>query len=154
MNALTPSTLWTDTPEPGESQAFEAFAVEINQSQQNVSAQSGHPPMRGLHAKSHVGVLAEFRVLDSLPAHARHGVFQQAHEYEAVVRFSNGKPTLHADRKPEPRGIALKLIDVAGPKVEKHVAASTQDFLATSHSVTSTIRNARQFIAFIRAERL
>jgi len=29
----------------------------------------------------------------------------------------------------------------------------TQDFLATSHSVTSTVRNARQFIAFIRASR-
>jgi hypothetical protein len=31
--------------------------------------------------------------------------------------------------------------------------AVTQDFLATSHSVTSTVRNARQFIAFIRASR-
>src|SRR5262249_13914991 len=29
----------------------------------------------------------------------------------------------------------------------------TQDFLATSHSVTSTVRNVRQFMAFVRAQR-
>jgi hypothetical protein len=46
------------------------------------------------------------------------------------------------------------LIGVPGRKLlPGQEDAVTQDFLATSHSVTSAVRNARQFMAFIRALR-
>jgi hypothetical protein len=84
----------------------------------------------------------------------RFGVFSEPRVFPAVIRFSNGEPTPQPDKRPEPRGIAIKLIGVPGRKLlSGQEDAVTQDFLATSHSVTSTVRNARQFIAFIRASR-
>jgi hypothetical protein len=53
----------------------------------------------------------------------------------------------------QPRGIASKLVGVPGPKLlEDRTEAVTQEFLATSHSVTSTVRHVRQFIAFIESD--
>src|SRR5881409_2497597 len=104
-------------------------------------------PLRGFHAKIHAGFLAEFRVLADLPAHARHGVFAEPRTFPAVVRFSNGESRIHADTNHEPRGIAIKLIGVPGRKLlPGQEDAVTQDFLATSHSVTSTVRDVKQFI--------
>ncbi len=148
-----PSTGWKEIEKPGEQERFEAFARKI-EGRQRKDAPQGGGPLRGFHAKTHAGLNATFTVLDNLPPHARFGVFSEPRIFPAVVRFSNGKPTREADRGREPRGIAIKLAGVAGPKLltppgEEH--ATTQDFLATSHSVTSTVRDAEQFIAFIEA---
>src|SRR4029079_10724455 len=110
------------------------------------------PVRRGFHAKLHAGLVAEFQVLADLPAEARFGVFREPRVFPALVRFSNGEPTPHDDTHPEPRGIAIKLVGVPGRKLlPGQKDAVTEDFLAASHSVTSTVRNVRQFMAFIRA---
>ena len=102
--------------------------------------------------KIHAGVIAEFQVLPDLPEHARFGVFREPRVFPALVRFSNGESSNIADKKPQPRGIAIKLIGVLGPKLlEDQKDAVTQDFLATSHSVTSTVRHVREFMAFIES---
>jgi hypothetical protein len=81
-------------------------------------------------------------------------VFSTPRVFPTLVRFSNGESFSQRDKRHEPRGIAIKLVGVAGRKLlPGREDAVTQDFLATSHSVTSTVRNARQFIAFIRARR-
>lgn len=95
--------------------------------------------------------MAEFEVLAGLPEPARFGVFSAPRIFPAVVRFSNGEPAPQPDKHSEPRGIAIKLIGVTGRKLlPGQENAVTQDFLATSHSVTSTVRNARQFMASSR----
>jgi hypothetical protein len=67
--------------------------------------------------------------------------------FPALVRFSNGESFAKPDKKPQPRGIAIKLIGVGGPQLlVDQKDAVTQDFLATSHSVTETVRNIRQFM--------
>jgi hypothetical protein len=149
-----PSTAWKEVVEPDEQTLFEGFAREITAQQKEVAQQTGGPLLRGFHAKLHAGLIAEFRVLADLPVYARFGVFGEPRLFPAVVRFSNGEPSPHPDSHPEPRGIAIKLIGVPGRKLMPgQEDAVTQDFLATSHSATSTVRNARQFIAFIRAAR-
>ena len=154
QTAASPSMNWREVVEPGEQALFESFAREIMARQKEVAQQTGGPTLRGFHAKLHAGLAAEFQVLDDLPPHARFGVFKEPKTFPALVRFSNGRPDSGPDRRPEPRGIAIKLIGAPGPKLlPGQEDAVTQDFLATSHSVTSTVRNARQFIAFIRAER-
>jgi hypothetical protein len=147
-----PSTTWREVIEPDEQALFEAFARELEVQQSAVADQTGCPVQRGFHAKLHAGLIAEFQILPDLPEHARFGVFDEPRLLPAVVRFSNGKGKPQADSRPEPRGIAIKLIGVPGRKLlPGHEDAATLDFLATSHSVTSTVRNARQFIAFNRA---
>jgi len=148
----SPSTGWKEVVEADEQALFEKFGREIRDWQEEIAHKAMQPPLRGFHAKLHAGLMAEFQVLAGLPPYARFGVFAEPGVFQTVVRFSNGESAPHRDSHPEPRGIAIKLIGVPGRKLlAGQEDAVTQDFLATSHSVTSTVRNARQFIAFIRA---
>ena len=148
-----PSTAWREVVDPGEEAIVTAFLRKIEQQQRDVAGADG-PLRRGFHAKFHLGAQAEFRVLDGLPEYARQGVFSQPATIPAVVRFSNGNFKLQKDGRPDPRGIAIKLVGVPGPKLHPgDPGAVTQDFLATSHSVTSTVRDIGQFVAFIESVR-
>lgn len=151
--ATSPSTDWKEEPEPGERELFERFAQNVIMPRQSeVSRELNGRRARGLHMKIHAGLIAEFQVLPNLPEHARFGVFREPRVFPAVVRFSNGESNKKPDKQIQPRGIAIKLVGVSGPKLlEDQKEAVTQDFLATSHSVTSTVRHVRQFIAFIEA---
>ena len=152
-STLPPSTGWEELKEPGEDKLFEQYGHRIEAQQREVAKRKKDEPLRrGFHAKTHAGLIAEFQVLADLPAHARFGVFSEPRVFPALVRFSNGKPDRNPDKGHEPRGIAIKLVGVPGPKLLKAQRdAVTQDFLATSHSVTSTVRNVGQFMAFIDA---
>jgi hypothetical protein len=146
----SPSTAWREIVEADEQTLFEGFAREIVARQKEVA--NGGKTLRGFHAKLHAGLTAEFQILADLPEHARYGVFSSPRTFPALVRFSNGEPSPHWDIHKEPRGIAIKLIGVEGRKLlPGHQDDVTQDFLATSHSVTSAVRDVRQFMAFIRA---
>ena len=149
----SPSTAWKECTLAREPALFEEFARDIVAYQKKDAGKNG--PLRGFHAKIHAGFAAEFRVLADLPEHARYGVFAEPRTFPAVVRFSNGESRIYADTNHEPRGIAIKLIGALGRKLlPGQEDAVTQDFLATSHSVTSTVRDVRQFIHFVRAKRL
>jgi hypothetical protein len=149
----SPSTAWKEKPLRGEPKLFHDFARDIVAYQKKDAGKNGL--LRGFHAKVHAGLIAEFRVLPDLPEHARYGVFVEPRTFPAVVRFSNGDSHINPDTNHEPRGIAIKLIGVPGRKLlAGQEDAVTQDFLATSHSVTSTVRDVRQFIHFVKAKRL
>ena len=100
--------------------------------------------LRGVHAKDHGCVKAEFQVLAELPKEYQVGVFAEpGRKYDAWVRFSNAETlvlpddTLDATGKPTPgsRGMAIKLLGVEGsPLVPPH-GALTQDFLLVNHPV-------------------
>lgn len=159
MNSSTlpkaPSTAWKEVYESGEEELFERFAAEIAEAQQKkVAQETGGPARRGFHAKQHVGLLAEFEVLDDLPEYARQGVFSEPRVFPAVVRFSNGDFHVNPDKKFDSRGIAVKLVGVPGPKLlEGQREAVTQDFLATVNSSAGVARNIWQFVALVRAGR-
>lgn len=147
-----PSTAWREVVDPGEEALVQRFLATIQTQQRDVAARDGSPPRRGFHAKLHVGARAELRVLPGLPEHARQGVFREPRTFPALVRFSNGHFGIQPDAAKEPRGIAIKLVGVPGPTLHPgQPDAVTQDFLATSHSVTSTVRDIGQFIAFIES---
>ena len=155
VSQVSPSTAWSEVIAPDEKKLFDDFANCIIAAQQKENADPADGKlMRGFHAKTHAGLVAEFQVLDDLPAYARFGVFSEPRVFPAVVRFSNGTPMRQPDKRPEPRGIGIKLIGVPGDKLPPgNKDDVTQNFLATSHSVTSTVRNMEQFIAFIEAGR-
>ena len=83
----------------------------------------------------------------------RVGLFASAKKYDAVVRFSNGGPTALADKKPDVRGLAVKLIGVGGKKIIPGMQdCVTQDFLAIlSQSVP--FPSAEAFVWFVLAAR-
>ncbi len=85
---------------------------------------------RDAHAAPHGCVKAQLTVDDTIPERLRQGVFRTpGRSYEAWVRFSNG--TESDDRKPDARGMAIKLMGVEGPKLlspAEDPEQGTQDF--------------------------
>ena len=88
--------------------------------------------MRFFHSKAHGCVNAKFQVADSVPSEYRHGVFATpGKEYDAFIRFSNGLTVPGPDLKPDTRGFALKLLNVAGDRLEND-GLDVQDFIGAA----------------------
>jgi hypothetical protein len=104
----------------------------------------GKQVLRGVHAKDHGCVKAQFQIAQELDRKYRVGVFSEpGRRYDAWVRFSNAATLVLPDdpkdemgnRAPGSRGMAIKLLGVAGmPLVPPH-GAFTQDFLMVNHPV-------------------
>jgi len=142
-----PNTNWKETPTTDEDARFEKLA------QRFVALQARHAKAgvgRALHRKHHHGFVGTLEVLPDLPDHARHGLFARPGTYEALVRFSNGSHATQADHVDDVRGIAVKVLGVAGEKVLGQ--ATTQDFLAVLGSSTP-FRTADEFVATVWASR-
>lgn len=144
----SPSTQWQETIEPGEDARFEAYAEELHQLQLKNTRQG--KPARALHAKGQPGIEATFTVHADLPDVARVGLFARPGSYRAFVRFSNGSGAHQPDRKPDVRGVAVKVLGVTGRKIIPGMEdALTQDFLMI-RSPATPVRNADEFLALIR----
>lgn len=88
---------------------------------------------RDAHPKMHGLVAAEFIVHDGLPEAYKIGVFAQATTFKTWVRFSNANSTAQADSKRDIRGIAIKLTQVSGEKLNHEAdCQDNQDFLLIS----------------------
>ncbi len=84
---------------------------------------------RPVHAKSH-GVLAgTLEVLPNLPEAFAQGLFATPGSYPAILRFSTNPGDMLADTVSSPRGLAVKILNVEGPKVANHQDETTQDFV-------------------------
>jgi hypothetical protein len=140
-----PATDWKELIPPDEQQRFEYFTSVLS------AIQTKHKAGRALHAKGSLAAEAEFEVLADVAADARHGMFDTAKKYPALVRYSNGAPRLQSDKKPDVRGIAIKVIGVAGEKVIPGMEnAVTQDFLAI-RTPSTPVRDAEEFIKLVKA---
>jgi hypothetical protein len=115
---------------PGEEQQIGRL-VQLIMDRQKQEHQPGTLARRAFHAKSHGVVHGTFTVRKLIPDDMRVGIFAQATEYEALVRFSNGNGGPHfSDARPNVRGFALKLKGVPGEKLLPGEENSTeQDFI-------------------------
>lgn len=76
--------------------------------------------VRDAHPKAHGCLKGTFEVLENIPAEYKTGLFAAPKTYKVWARFSNaGLMTrgVKDDRKKDARGMALKIIDVPGPKL-------------------------------------
>ncbi|CAK8712154.1 Catalase core domain-containing protein [Candidatus Electronema halotolerans] len=93
-------------------------------------------PLRVQHAKAAACVTATFEIASDIPADLRHGVFSQlGRVFEAIVRFSTAQGKIQPDSEPTARGLAVKLLDVDGPRAMDGDADSSQDILLVDHPV-------------------
>jgi catalase len=104
---------------------------------------------RDAHPKQ-IGLLkAEFIIEKDLPEDLQVGVFSEEKTYSAWVRFSNQNAPPANDNVKDIRGMAIKLLDVAGRKViDEKTDISTHDFITISTDVFVT-RNVVEFAALI-----
>lgn len=147
----SPSTDWKEAIAPGESELFEKLAADLGGMQQGLGKSRGLK--RALHAKPNFVVRASFEVKGDLPQTHRVGLFAEPKTYEAVARFSNGGPAALGDKKPDVRGIGVKVLGVGGKKLIPGMeSAPTQDFLAILSS-TMPFVSPEQFVWFVLAAR-
>jgi hypothetical protein len=145
---MAPSTDWREIVPPGEDARLRELALQLRELQKKRAR--GGKASRALHAKSNLNVEAELTILPELPEHARVALFAEPKTYRAYVRFSNGAGASQPDRKPDVRGVAVKVLGVAGKKVIPGMEdATTQDFLMI-RSAATPFRNAEEFVAVVR----
>lgn len=133
---------------PNEAAATEATVQMIRQMVQTEFTASRHAK-RDAHHKQHGCVRAEFEVLPRLPADYAVAVFAQPRTYPAWIRYSNGSGASQDDHDGDGRGMAIKVMDVAGDKLLDDEPTS-QDFLMINHPVFF-VRNAADYVEFQRA---
>jgi hypothetical protein len=135
----------SDTTTPATSAADAALVQSIRQAMTRAHQMTG-ASVRSQHPKTHGVVQATFHVHE-VPAAYRVGVFAAPGPVAAWIRFSNGKET--DDRKRDVRGMAIKLLDVAGDTVAPDADnASTQDFVLADHPVFFA-KDAAHFLQFL-----
>jgi len=81
----------------------------------------------GTHAKSHGIVTGSLRVHDDLPPELAQGLFARSGTYEIVMRYASEPGQIDPDTAKRARGVALKVLDVEGEKLDP--SWSSQDFL-------------------------
>ena len=128
----------------GEAAQIENIAELTVQQLRNRYA-NGKRVLRGVHAKDHGCVKAEFRVVEDLPKPFQVGIFAQpGRSYDAWVRFSNAATLVLPDdpldqetgkRVPGSRGMSIKLLGVEGVPFVPSQAELAQDFLLVNHPV-------------------
>jgi catalase len=117
-----------------EAETTRGLIETITKIQEKVYEDSAHAS-RGVHAKGHGLLIGEFKVLDGLPAYLSQGLFAAAATYPVVMRFSTIPGDILDDSISVPRGLALKVIGVAGPRVAGSEGAATQDFVLANGPV-------------------
>jgi hypothetical protein len=143
--ASEPSTEWREEVAPDEDTRFLRLAEQLREVQRRRNQRQAG---RALHRKGHGGVEASFEVLGDLPAPAAQGLFANPGRYRAYVRFSNGSSAHQPDRRGDVRGVAIKVLGVAGTKLIPGLeAAPTQDFLLIQ-SRSPPFQGPDEFVAF------
>jgi hypothetical protein len=152
MSPAAPSTAWRETIAADEADRYERYAKLLHELQEASTKKLGRGG-RALHRKGHLGAKASFEVRADLAEPYAAGLFARPATYRAYVRFSNGAATHQSDRKPDVRGIAVKLVGVEGKKLIPGMeGARTQDFLAIQ-SASTPFRNADEFVRAVYAGR-
>ncbi len=103
---------------------------------------------RDAHVKAHGCVKAEVTIYDGLSDKLAVGVFAEPKTYDAWIRFSNSADAPARDRKPDGRGMAIKLMNVPGEKAlpgQEH--ETSQDFVLINYPVF-VVRDATDYVEF------
>jgi hypothetical protein len=125
-----------------EVRAFSDYAAEFakihrEQQNQNQAKAGARNNLRGMHAKGHGCVQAEFK---AAPPEVRYkvGIFADSVPRNAVIRFSNGSGLVEGDGSRDLRGMAVKIFMPGLRQVNGAVEANAQDILCTNAPVHHT----------------
>ena len=111
-----------------EAKTIQGMIETMDRIQTIVAQDMGHAK-RGVHAKAHGLLVGELEVLPDLPLVLAQGLFASPQNYTAVLRLSTIPGDVLDDAVSVPRGAALKIVGVNGPRVPGSQQDVTQDFL-------------------------
>lgn len=93
-------------------------------------ANAGKNARRDVHRKHHGCVWGWLRINNDLDPKFRHGAFAvPGKTFRVWIRFSSSSKHAQSDKTPDGRGVAVKLLDVGGDRLEDSIKQDIQDFL-------------------------
>lgn len=116
-----------ETIEPDEPETARALAETMVSIAYKTYGDSGHA-IRSVHAKSHGILKADLEVLEGLPEPLAQGLFSKPGHHQAIVRLSSTPGDILHDSVSTPRGMAIKVLDLAGERLDGS-DSSSQDFV-------------------------
>jgi len=117
-----------ESPQPDEAETIAELTQALRRISETTFEDHGHA-VRSVHAKSHGLLKGELRVLDHLPPTLAQGLFARPATYKVVLRFSTNPGDVLDDSVSTPRGLALKVLEVAGARLPGSEAEASQDFV-------------------------
>ncbi len=111
-----------------EAETIKGLGEQVKAIQDKTIADYG-TAVRGIHAKGHAVVSGMLEILPNLPLELAQGLFATAGSYEALLRFSTLPGDILDDSVSVPRGLALKILGVAGARLPGSERDGTQDFV-------------------------
>ncbi len=116
-----------ESPEANESEV----KSEIEATLRKISETTLKPgaPLRSVHAKSHGLLYGMLTVASGLPDELAQGLFATAGTYPAIIRLSTVPGDILDDSISTPRGMAVKVVGVAGERVAGGEGDASQDFV-------------------------
>lgn len=114
--------------EPHEAETTQALADTMQQILDTTYKDYGHA-VRSVHAKSHCILAGELDILSGLPEVLAQGIFAHAGTHQVIMRYSTNPGDVLDDKVSAPRGLAIKILDVAGERLPHSETDRTQDFV-------------------------
>ena len=134
--AYLPYTPAVEQPAADEHVIFDELSRTMQHITRTMADRYRHA-YRPVHAKSHGILVGTLEVATGLLEPLAQGLFAQASSYPVVMRFSTNPGDLLADSVSSPRGLAVKVLGVAGDTVPNHAGQTTQDFVCVDQDAFS-----------------
>ncbi len=136
-----------ETKKEGEAETIEALSATFEDILETTSKDYGHA-VRAVHAKAH-GLLAGTMTIEcDLPPELAQGLFSEGGQHKVLMRISTNAGDILPDAIGLPRGLAIKVLDVAGERLPGAEGA-TQDFVLVNAPAFSA-RHTDQFLGNLK----
>lgn len=134
--------------EPDEAETSRGLNEALHRILETTSQDFGQA-MRSVHAKSHGLMEGELTVHGDLPPELAQGMFATPGTHKVVLRFSTNPGDILDDSISVPRGLAVKVLDVAGARLPGSQGDTTQDFVMINGPAFAT-PTAKPFLANLK----
>lgn len=137
-----------ETPEPYEAETSQGINEALHDILEITSKDYGHA-VRSVHAKAHGLLEGEITFAADLPPELAQGMAAQSGTHGCFLRISTNAGDILPDGVSLPRGLAIKILDVAGERLPGSEGESTQDLVMVNGPVFSAA-HASQFLSSLK----
>ena len=130
-----------------EGKTIESLNETFDKILDRVAKDSGHA-VRSVHAKAHGILEGTLRIDAGLPPELAQGLFSTPGEHKVYMRMSTNAGDILPDAVSLPRGLAIKVLDVAGERLPD-AEGTTQDFVMVNGKVFQA-PNAEKFLGSLK----
>ena len=147
---INPLLFQSDLEQPEENEAETDRSLdETMRGIRETTYENSGQAIRSVHAKSHGILFGTLTVADNLPPVLAQGLFSKGGAYQVILRFSTLPGDILNDSVSTPRGLAMKVVGVEGPRLSGSEGDVTQDFVLVNAPAFSA-PTAKKFLGSLK----